>query len=635
MKTNVNVETRSSQRKKFKGVVKGTRQRFGFLNINGHNDIFIKPQEMDRVFSGDIINVTVNDYGTDRQSVSIDEVVDSKFKTCIGVFKEDDTGAYVLPDNYGFNRMIRIPKSYRRGAENGDYVKIEIIEHPFQSKKPKAKVLQVIGKPDSLGVEAEYSIAKKGLSTRLNPAIHEECDNLISNYAKINDGLKRKNLTKLNFITIDGDNTVDIDDAVYVQKLKNKWKLLVAISDVSEFIEENSLIDNEAYNRTSTVYLLGRTIPMLPSELAHEYLSLKEGEKKAVLIADMTLDLDGRLDKYEFYEAFIESKSRFTYNEVDSFIETGRLDDDKLKYKEDIKNLRDLQGLLTEKRKAHSIIPAKRNDYKFLLDENKQIENIEFLSQQTSYKIIEEAMLLANRCAADFISDYDQGIFKAQEGILEAKKKMLSQYLRQHIFFENSMFEDFKDFKHLYKLIENREDSESIKQVLSLNLKKSYYVTEKRKHYVMGFDGYTYFTSPIRRYVDILVHRMIKAKINKKKYAISKPDYISHFTKKEKDIRECSLAVEQWLKANYIAKHSEVEFEAKIISISNFGLHVKIGINGIEGFIPIGDLGDRKDVFKKSDLEMIINKNSFKINDTVNVRLKGVQEEASLIFKML
>ncbi len=621
--------------KKIKGVVRGTRQRYGFLNVPGHSDIFIKPQEMDKVFSGDVINAIVDNYGTDKQNLKVETIIESGFNQCMGIYKEDETGAYVLPDDYGFNRMIRIPKAYRKRALNGDYVKIEIIEHPFKSRKPKAKVLDVVGNPYNVGVHSEYALSKYGLSTRLTQAIHEECDSITSSFNKTNNKLKRKNLTRLNFITIDGDNTIDIDDAVYAQKLDDKWKLLVAISDVSEYISENSLIDNEAYDRTSTVYLLGRTIPMLPAELAHEYLSLKEGTKRSVLVADMTLNLDGTLDKYDFYEAFIESKSRFTYNEVDKFIETGHLDEKQLHLKKEIQNLKELQSVLTNKRKNNNVIPAKRFDYKYLLDENKNIENIEQFDQQTSYKIIEEAMLLANNCAADFISDSENGIFKTQSGIFEGKKKMLSQYLRQFVFFENSMFENFEDFKHLYKLIETCDNSEEIKQTLSLSLQKSKYSNVKGQHFVMGFDQYTYFTSPIRRYSDILVHRIIKSKINKKKYEISKVNYLKHFSKKEKDISNCSNLVETWLKSIYIEKHKDVEFKATITNVSLFGLNVRLDINGIEGFVPIGDLGDRRSVYKKNDLEIVIKDLNFKIMDQLNVKLKDIQEGSSLIFQKI
>lgn len=635
MNTNNTTTEQEFSSKKIKGVVRGTRQRYGFLNVPGHSDIFIKPQEMDKVFSGDVINAIVDNYGTDKQNLKVETIIESGFNQCMGVYKEDETGAYVLPDDYGFNRMIRIPKAYRKRAINGDYVKIEIIEHPFKSRKPKAKVLDVVGNPENVGVHSEYALSKYGLSTRLTQAIHEECDSITSSFDKTNNKLKRKNLTRLNFITIDGDNTIDIDDAVYAQKLDNKWKLLVAISDVSEYISENTLIDNEAYDRTSTVYLLGRTIPMLPAELAHEYLSLKEGEKRSVLVADMTLNLDGTLDKYDFYEAFIESKSRFTYNEVDKFIETGYLNDKQIHLKKEIENLKELQGILTNKRKENNVIPAKRFDYKYLLDENKNIENIEQFDQQTSYKIIEEAMLLANNCAANFISDSDHGIFKIQNGIFEGKKKMLSQYLRQYVFFENSMFENFEDFKHLYKLIEECENSEEIKQTLSLSLQKSKYSNVKGQHFVMGFDQYTYFTSPIRRYSDILVHRMIKSKINKKKYEISKINYLKHFAKKEKDISNCSNLVETWLKSIYIEKHKDVEFKGTITNVSLFGLNIRLDINGIEGFIPIGDLGDRRSVYKKNDLEVVIKDLNFKIMDQLNVKLKDIQEGSSLIFQKI
>lgn len=621
--------------KKFRGTVRGTRQRFGFLNVTGHEDIFIKPQEMDKVFAGDLVEITVENYGTKEQNVNIDEVIESNFTTCMGVYVEDNTGAYVFPDDYGFNRGIRIPKAYRKRARNGDYVKAEIIEHPFKSRKPKAKVVDVVGSTDNTGVEVDYFLSKNNISTRLTQEVKEESADLIANYDLKKISNKRKNLCKLDFITIDGENTVDIDDAIYVQKLKNKWKVLVAISDVSEFIKEGSKIDDEAYERTSTVYLIGRTIPMLPAEFAHEYLSLKQNEKRPVLVADMTLDLNGKMIKSDFYEAMIESKARLTYNDVEKFIETKALDPEFSHVKEQVSTLYDLHKLLRARRRENYIIPAKRFDYKYILDEQRHIENIEMISQQNSYRMVEEVMLLANRCAAKFIKNHKSAIFKGQDGILEGKKKYLSQYLKQFVFFENEMFENFHDFKELYKMIDDHHKSEEIKQFMNLSFKKSEYLTEAKQHFVMGFDEYTYFTSPIRRYMDIIIHRIIKSKINKKKFVSNKKDSIKHFAEKENDIQLCYAGVENWLKSIYIKKHEDVEFTATITNVSVFGLNVKIDINGIQGFIPVSNItNSRNRVFKIDDFEVEIEGRSFKINEKLSIKLKEVQEGHSIIFNL-
>ena len=639
MKTenNGDLEIEASKEVVFKGTVRGTRQRFGFLNVNGHEDIFIKPQEMDRVFAGDEIEIAVSNYGEKKQSVVINEVIDSKFVEFMGVYIEDETGAYVFPDNYGFNRGIRIPRAYRKRAKNGDYVKAIIIEHPFKSKKPKAKVLDAIGQKNGVGVEVDYFLSKNNISTRLTQEIKAECETLIDNYDISKVDKKRKNLSKLNFFTIDGENTVDIDDAIYVQKLKNKWKVLVAISDVSEYIKEGTAIDEEAYKRTSTVYLTGRTIPMLPADFAHEYLSLKPNTKRQVLVADMTLDLDGKMIKSDFYEALIESKAKLTYSEVERFIESNfeanALEEGNEVVADEVTLLNELQKLLTERRRETYIIPAKRNDYKYVLNEQRHIENIEQFGQQDSYKMVEEVMLLANRCAARFVKNHKDAIFKSQAGVIDSKKKYLSQYLRQFVFFENSMFENFKDFKHLYTMIDDHPKSEEIKQFLNLNFKKSQYVSKADKHFVMGFDEYTYFTSPIRRYVDIVIHRVIKSKIAKKKYKSSRTNCIEHFTEKESAINACSLGILGWLKSLYIQEHKNVDFEATITSVSVFGINVRIGINGIEGFIPASNIASgRPRVYKRNDFEIDIEGSLFKVGEKLSVKLKEVQEGHAIIF---
>lgn len=612
--------------KSFKGIIRGTRSRYGFLSVENHKDIFVKPQEMDKVFAGDIVEVDVYNYNTDKQELIIKKIIESEFKKCIGLFSEDQTGAYVLPEDYGFNRKIRIPNSFKKRAKNDQFVKIEIIEHPFETKKPKAKVIDVINDVDAIGFEIDYFISKYDLSNKLSKKIKEESDFLIDKFKNlnINQYSKRKNLTKLNFLTIDGDNTIDIDDAVYVQKLKNKWKLLVAISDVSEFIEEDSYIDKEAYKRISTVYIPGRTIPMLPSDLAHDYFSLKPLEKKMVLIFDATLSSDFNIEKYEFYEGIIESKAKLTYNEVESYFETGSILPEHEFLKNELNVLEKLFIGLNKRRSDYNIIPAKRNDFKFVLNDCKKIDYIERIEMKRSHKIIEEIMFLANKCAADFINDFvknkkRKGLFKIQKGIDNKSIYSLYSFLNNYININIEDFNTLDGFKSIYKKIENTENPEHLKEIIHLNMVDSEFSEFMGSHYTMGFKGYTYFTSPIRRYSDIIVHRIIKSKINKKHYSISKRKYIDHLNKKTIDIQNCIKDIESSLVSEYLLNNKNVVFKASVININDYCIKVKLNINGIVGFI-----------YRENNSFDNIN-----LLDVIDVKIDLIKNNNELIFKII
>lgn len=624
--------------KNFTGVVRGTRSRYGFLNVSNHEDIFIKPQEMDKVFSGDTVEVVVKNYGEKNQFVIIEKVIKTEKKVFMGLFSEDDTGAYVLPDDYGFNRKIRIPKAFKMKARNNQYVKIEIIEHPFKSKKPKAKVVDVVGDKNSWHIQADYNLSKYGIDSYVSDSMNCLCSDMVNDIdiQSKNFSKKRKDLTKIDFFTIDGENTVDIDDAIYVQKLEDKWKMLVAISDVSEFVKENCDIDKDAYNRMSTVYLVGKTIPMLSSELT-DLLSLKPLNKRLVVVADITINLDGTIDKYNFYEAVIESKAKLSYNEVDDFVNSGELDICYSKVKEPLKNLKELHFLLRESRAKNNVLPPNRVDFRNFLDFNRKIENVERLDTKKSHRMVEEAMLCANRCAADFVSnEYGDAIYKTQDGLVENKITPVFYFLQDYIELEKEMLTNFEGFKKVMSLIEAHEESYFLKSVVNLYLKESDFSKTPREHTSMGFDNYTYFTSPIRRYTDIIIHRIIKSKIRKKKYKIQKENYLEHFRNKAQRIQKCVRDTEKWMQADYLRSLDKNEvFEAKIVGVSSSSLMIQLVDFGIEGVLLLNKLQKNGEKAYVSKLNVKIGDDNFKILDKINVSIdRIIDEDHSVMFKL-
>ena len=406
--------------------------------------------------------------------------------------------------------------------------------------------------------------------------------------------------------------------------------------DVSEILKENSPVDNDAYSRMSTVYLVGKTIPMLSSELT-DILSLKPLERRLAVVADITINLDGSIDKYSFYEALIESKAKLSYNEVDCFLETGNLPLEHHKVKDSLVNLKELQELLRDSRIRDNILPPNREDYRNVLDFNRKIESIEPLQTNNSHKMVEEAMLCANKCASDFVSgNYGDAIYKKQDGILDNKVTSVYHFLNDYIDLEKDMLTNQVGFKRTMDLIEEHEKSDYLKSVVNLYLKDSEFSIEPSAHTSMGFDSYTYFTSPIRRYSDILIHRIIKSKIRKKKYKIQKEDYINHFKNKSNSIQKCIKETERWMQADYLRNVSKDDvFRGKIIGVTSTSLTIKLIDSGITGILLINKVLKSGEKAYLSKLSVSAGEHTFGILDNVTVSVdKIIDEDNSIMFNL-
>lgn len=620
----------AKKNRKMKGIVRGTRSRVGFLEVSNNKDIFIKPMEMDKVFFGDEVEATVFDYETENENLVIDKIIRSDQKIFIGLFSESETGSYVAIDSPYYSKKIRIPKDLKNGARHNQYVKIELIEHPFKRSKPKAKIISIIGDKNAWNIEASYNMSRFNIDTYVDEIINKESNELIESFDN-NIFKSRKDLTKLDFFTIDGENTVDIDDAIYVKKLDKKWKLLVAISDVSELLKENSNLDNDAYKRLSTVYLLGKTIPMLSFDLT-KTLSLTPFDKKLVLVADITLDLNGDVLNYKFYEATINSKAKLSYNDVSTFLNTGLIESCSENIKNSLKELYELHFLLNNSRAKNNVLPIKRVDYKNILGADRKISEITRLEINESHRMIEEAMLCANKCASNFISNsFNTAIFKIQEGLKDDKIDFIYSFLIKYIKFDKELLFSFEGFKDVIHLIEKLDNSEYLKSFIFLYIKDSEFSSEDKNYYSMGFDSYTYFTSPLRRYSDIIIHRFIKSKIKNKKYDIKKVNYIEHFKNKGDDIQNCVKETEKWMQAEFLKKSpSDLLYKCKITGINKTYFTVVSIDTGIEARVYF----NKKIKHNKKGFSFVYDKIEYSILSEVFLKFDYVLDfENSAVFK--
>ncbi len=574
-----------NSRKKYEGIVEGlVGYRIGFLKREDQKtSLVIPPLEMDKVLPGDKVRVlVVQEKGEDK--LTIEELIETKLKTFTGQFIEDETGSYVIPDVIGLNRKIRVPKSYTKKAQNNDFVYVEILEHPFTNKKPKAKVLEIISPSNADMVEIKYSSFKNKIKEDFKEETLKEVDIFDENFIS-EKGNERKDLRNIPFITIDSESTTDIDDAVYVEYKDNQWKLYVAIADVTEFVIEGSKLDIEAKERTSSIYYLGKNIPMIPQKLSSELCSLMEGKDRLAMVCEIDFNENGDMVKYNFYEALVNSKAKMNYNEVEDYINGD--DSFVAKYGELSKvifNLYHLHNLLKKNREINSVLQEYGDDFKIILDSNKKIKDIQKLEIRTSQKMIEECMVITNIAAAMFLTkNYDEGIYRVHDGIKDNKVGEVKAILNKaYPEFDVSLLFSLEGFKKLMDMLSKDENGLRIKKIILNNMKKSQFNKKQLGHFCMGFEEYTYFTSPIRRYVDVIVHRLIKNSLKNEKRNIEiDTDLINENLSK---ISRSTREVEDWLKSQYLEKNFKgKKFKALVTSIENSAIKFKVIENGIEG----------------------------------------------------
>ncbi len=622
---------------RYVGYVKGTKSRFGFLETEDGQDVFIPPQEMDKVFPGDRICLFVKSINGEEETV-IEEILEHNFTRFVGTFTEDETGAYVLPEDSNINKKIRIPKSMKKNAKNGFFVKAEMIEQPHVNKKPKARILSVIGHSDAPGIENDFVIAKYGLPYKPSfNAKKELLDFEITKQEIVSKQSDRKNLTHIPFVTVDGESTMDIDDAIFTEKNGDNWKLYVAISDVSEFVTKDSAIDKDAFKKTTSVYLTGKMLPMLPSEISTETCSLRENETRMAMVAELDISGNGELLNYSFYEAYIESKAKMSYNEVEDFILNNN--EEFIEKYGDLKNqifdLYKLHEILNHNRQINYIIPEFSTDYKLILDLDKKIKDIQTLDYKISNKIIEECMIITNIAAAQFLKKhYRKAIYKSHEGInidkLSNLKELLKRYFSE---FKDDDLQNIETFKDVLQRTKEMDSTGYLKNLLMLYMNRSTFSTKPESHFGLGFEEYTYFTSPNRRYPDIVVHRMIKAVLHNEKFDEDIDAIVEHLNHKNREIEEAINEADSWLKCIYMNGKRKDTFKAKIYNATETSLMVRILDNGIEGILPASVIGENK---RFDEIEFIhyIDEKPYRIGDEIEIKIKNINfQNKTIIFK--
>ena len=573
-----------------KGKVIGHPDGFGFLKRDdgAAEDVFLGPKEMHKVLHGDVVLVRIT--GLDRRGRPeghIVEVLERANKKIVGrLFIERDV-AFVIAENKRISQDILIRPDGLAGAKAGQVVVAEIIDQPNKHAEPAGRVVEILGNYADPGMEIEIALRKHDLPHEW-PRDAELAAKKLGTTVDAKDVKGRKDLRKLAFVTIDGETAKDFDDAVYAEKEGKNFRLWVAIADVSHYVRPKDALDREAYNRGNSVYFPRRVIPMLPEELSNELCSLKPEVDRLVMVCEMEVTSAGVVTHYEFYAGVIHSHERMTYTKVAAMLAKEQ------KSRPEIDTLYLVYQALLSARGRRGAIDFETIETQMIFDAKGKIEEIVRVHRNDAHRLIEECMLAANVSASDFLERNEQPtLYRVHEGPTPEKLESLRSMLKDFgLTLTGGDKPNAMDYAKLLARVKDKPYADMLQTVMLRSLRQAVYTPENVGHFGLAYDAYAHFTSPIRRYPDLLVHRGIKGVLSKKKYDAGDLGAIgAHCSETERRADDASRDVEAWLKCYYMQDHVNEEFEGTISGVTGFGLFVTLDNLHVDGLVHISDLG--------------------------------------------
>lgn len=610
---------------------------------------------MRRVFPGDLVEVRAGKVDRKgRIQGRIIEVIERNTTELVGRFNTESGFGFVQPSNSRISHDIHIPKKESAGAENGQIVVADITEQPGDFAPAYGRIKEILGEELSAGMEIQIALRNFDIPHEWPEAVEDEADALGSS-VKSQHKKHRQDLRDLPFVTIDGEDARDFDDAVYVERKGKNWKLWVAIADVSHYVRPGSALDAEARERGTSVYFPDYVVPMLPEVLSNGLCSLKPKVDRLALVCEMDIDHKGKVTGFHFAEAVIRSHERLTYTRVaKALAERGAKDTperDRLgKLCESIDELHALFQVLQQARQQRGAMEFESVEVRFEFDDNRKIERIVPIVRNDAHKLIEECMLCANICAAEFLArNKIPGLYRVHLPPANEKLAALRDYLAElGLWLGGGEQPMTADFLKLTEVLGERPDKSLIQTMILRSQQQAVYQADNKGHFGLAYEAYAHFTSPIRRYPDLLVHRAIRSVIRSGKDAAHvrrvggatkqpvKQNYPYDLEAIESLGQSCSMTerraedasrdVVQWLKCEFLQKHVGDSFMGVVSAVTHFGLFVELTDLYIEGLIHIASLPQDYYEYDSATQQLIgqTSRRTFKTGDKAMVQVARV-----------
>jgi ribonuclease R len=583
-----------------RGTVQGHPDGFGFfIPDEGGDDMVLSAKEMRTVMHGDA--VLAYQIGLDRRGRpegKIHEVLEHANATVVGRFFTDHGVNFVLPASKHLTQDISIPSEFAGHAKNGQIVLVELIAFPNKHAQAIGSVIHVLGEHMAPGMEIQVALYAHGIS-------FEWPDDVTLEVAKIPQQINesqlkgRTDLRSYPFVTIDGEDAKDFDDAVYCyKKPRGGFQLYVAIADVSHYVLQDTALDKEAARRGNSVYFPGKVVPMLPEALSNGVCSLNPHVDRLCMVAEMSISAEGKISRSRFYRAVIHSHARLTYTQVGSWLAQGSTDEQHHSLWPMLQSLDDLYHTLLATRKARGAMDFETTETRIEFDEHKKIKCIMPVIRNDAHKLIEECMLAANVATARFLEKADiPTLYRVHAAPEEDKITALRQFLGElGLQLGGGKKPTPKDFQRTMSMIGDRPERHLIETVMLRSLKQAQYVEANAGHFGLAYSAYTHFTSPIRRFPDLLIHRAIGHLLDDHpvyEFSYSHDDMNrlgKHASMAERRADEATREVVAWLKCEYMQDKLGQIFSGRISAVTSFGIFVELDEIYVEGLVHVTSL---------------------------------------------
>lgn len=651
-----------------KGRVIGHSEGYGFVSPLGStgDDIYLSSAQMRRVFDGDIVLVRIA--GWDRRGRpegSLVDIVERNTTQLVGRYFRESGIDFVRPDNPRISQDIVIAGECDCNVDPGQIVAVDILEPPTRKSLPVGRITDVLGDYLDPGIEIDIAIRNYAIPFKWSDEVKSQTEAISTEIAATD---YRIDLRTIPLITIDGEDARDFDDAVYCEPQANGgWKLIVAIADVSHYVTVESALDREAKTRGNSVYFPNHVVPMLPEKLSNGLCSLNPLEDRLCMVCEMHISDNGEIDRYQFYEAIMHSHARMTYTQVAQIIaEADRGNNSGIRKQfahitPQIDYLQSLSLQLQQNRTARGAIEFDSEETRILFDSQRKIDQIIPVQRNAAHRLIEECMLCANQCCARFFEKYKlPGLYRVHEGPSEERLASVREYLGElGIGLGGGDEPQPEHYQRVLHAVQKRDDGKIIQSVLLRSMSQAVYQPENLGHFGLAFESYTHFTSPIRRYADLLAHRAIRSLIRSNKkiahirrgkvarvdekdafYPYQLPaleEVGQHLSLTERRADEATRDVVNWLKCEYLMDRVGQEYFGIVSAVTGFGLFVTLDELRVEGLIHVTGLPKDYYYHDASQQRMVGERSGriFRLGQPLLVRVARVNlEERKIDFEL-